>query len=99
MVDFTISSSDFNLCLRAASEAAISLGSMKTTLLHKLLSSSVRMGALLFAVIGTATLTHAGTVLSAVGPTPPGESDKVSCGYLKVYSATQESQWGEGSYY
>jgi len=30
---------------------------------------------------------------------PPGEYDKGLVGYLKVFSSTQESQWGEGSYY
>jgi hypothetical protein len=29
----------------------------------------------------------------------PGQDDSASFGYLKVFSSTQESQWGEGSYY
>ena len=37
--------------------------------------------------------------LPAVGPRPPGIYDGVSCGYLKVFSATEEHQWGEGTYY
>ena len=35
----------------------------------------------------------------AVEPTVVGQYDKPSSGYLKVFSVTQESQWGEGSYY
>jgi hypothetical protein len=37
--------------------------------------------------------------LPAVGPRPSGFYEGVSCGYLKVFSATEEHQWGEGSYY
>jgi hypothetical protein len=29
----------------------------------------------------------------------PGQDDRTSFGYLKVFSSTQESQWGEGSHY
>jgi hypothetical protein len=35
---------------------------------------------------------------TAASTTPP-PNDKASLGYLKVFSTTQESQWGEGSYY
>ena len=35
----------------------------------------------------------------AVEPKPPGQYDPGSVGYLKVFSVTQESPWGEGSYY
>ena len=31
--------------------------------------------------------------------TPTEQYDKDSCGYLNVFSTTQESQWGEGSHY
>jgi hypothetical protein len=41
----------------------------------------------------------AGVIRPAVAPTLPGQDDKVSSGYLEVFSSTQESQWGEGSYY
>ncbi len=36
---------------------------------------------------------------SAVESTATGQDDKASSGYLKVFSATQEAQWGEGSSY
>ena len=42
---------------------------------------------------------------AAAGVTGPekrtfsGQNDQASFGYLKVFSSTQESQWGEGSYY
>jgi hypothetical protein len=49
-----------------------------------------------FLLQGQAT---AGVPLPAVESTHPGQYDKVSFGYLKVFSATQESQWGEGSFY
>ena len=41
----------------------------------------------------------AGVPLSAAGPTDPGQNDKVSVGYLAVFSSTEEAQWGEGPYY
>ena len=40
---------------------------------------------------------HAGPVLPTVGPDT--SYDKVTVGYLKVYSRTEQTQWGEGSYY
>jgi hypothetical protein len=59
----------------------------------------VQAGITLMILTGFSSQVHAGVVLPAVGPTPPGVYDKVSCGYLEVFSATQETQWGEGSYY
>jgi len=88
---FTISSSDFNLGLRGASEGFNRLWSMKTNLLRKFSSIFIQIGALVSALMCSSTLTHAGPVLPAVGPSPPGEYQKVSCGYLEVYSATEES--------
>ena len=41
----------------------------------------------------------ADVTLPAVGPTDPGQNDKVSVGYLTVFSSTEEAQWGEGPYY
>lgn len=38
----------------------------------------------------------AGPVLPAVGPTPPGLENKVTVGYLKVFSRTERSKWGTG---
>jgi hypothetical protein len=70
---------------------------MKTNLLSPFISSLA--GALVLTLVGFSTPVQAGPVLPAVGPTPPGHYDKVSCGYLEVYSRTQEKQWGEGSYY
>jgi hypothetical protein len=66
---------------------------MKTNLLRQFLAI------LTAAVLAPVLPIHAGPVLPEVGPTPPGDYDKVSCGYLKVYSRTQQTQWGEGSYY
>jgi hypothetical protein len=40
---------------------------------------------------------HAGPVLPTVGP--DSNDDKVTCGYLKVYSRTEQTQWGENTYY
>ena len=42
---------------------------------------------------------RAGVTLPEGRPTDPGHDDKASSGYLEVFSSTQESQWGEGSYY
>jgi len=42
---------------------------------------------------------RAGVTLPAVGPTDPGQYDKVSVGYLTVFSSTEETQWGDGPYY
>lgn len=72
---------------------------MKTNLLRKFLTSSTLVGAIASTLTFFATVAHAGPVLPAVGPTPPGVYDKVSCGYLKVFSRTEQTQWGEGSYY
>ena len=41
----------------------------------------------------------AGVTLPVVRPTDPGQNDKVSVGYLMVFSSTEEAQWGEGPYY
>jgi hypothetical protein len=41
----------------------------------------------------------AGVTLPVVSPTDPGQNDKVSVGYLTVFSSTEEAQWGEGPYY
>jgi hypothetical protein len=49
-----------------------------------------------FLLQGQAT---AGVTHPAAGPTDPGQNDKVSVGYLTVFSSTQEAQWGEGSFY
>lgn len=57
------------------------------------------VGALIVAALTTTLPLHAGPVLPEVGPTPPGAYPKISCGYLKVFSRTEQSQWGEGSYY
>jgi hypothetical protein len=70
---------------------------MKTNHLFSL--SSGWIGALVLASVCLSMHVQAGIVLPAVGPHPPGVYDKVSCGYLEVFSATQETQWGEGSYY
>ena len=41
----------------------------------------------------------AGVTLPVVSPTDHGQNDKVSVGYLMVFSSTEEAQWGEGPYY
>jgi hypothetical protein len=62
---------------------------MKSILLRSLLSSSLRASVLGLALIGLSTTTQAGPVLAPVGPRPLGEYEKATCGYLKVYSATE----------
>ena len=42
---------------------------------------------------------RAAVTLPAVGPTDPGQYDKVSVGYLTVFSSTEETQWSDGPYY
>ena len=37
--------------------------------------------------------------LPEVGPTDAGQNDRVSVGYLTVFSSTEEAQWGDGPYY
>jgi hypothetical protein len=64
---------------------------MKTNLLSSFSFSLIQVGALVSALICCAIQAQAGPVLPAVGPNPPGEYQKVSCGYLEVYSATEES--------
>ena len=41
----------------------------------------------------------AGMTRSAMETTPSSQMEKDCIGYLKVFSSTQESQWGEGSFY
>jgi hypothetical protein len=41
----------------------------------------------------------ADVTLPVVSPAEPGQNDKVSVGYLTVFSSTEEAQWGEGPYY
>jgi len=41
----------------------------------------------------------AGVTNSAGTSLPFGQCDPASFGYLKVFSSTQESQWGEGSFF
>jgi len=73
---------------------------MKTTLFRKFVTSTVLAAALTSAFVGlTTTTAQAGPVLAPVGPRAPGDYPKVSCGYLEVFSRTEETQWGEGSYY
>ena len=42
---------------------------------------------------------RAGVTLPEVGPTDPGQNDRVSVGFLTVFSSTEETQWGDGPYY
>ena len=42
---------------------------------------------------------RAGVTLPEMGPTDPGQNDRVSVGYLTVFSSTEEAQWGDGPYY
>ena len=42
---------------------------------------------------------RADVTLPAMGSTDTEQYDKVSVGYLTVFSSTEETQWGEGSYY
>jgi hypothetical protein len=72
---------------------------MKTNLLHRFLRSLTVVAGAILAPALLITTAHAGPVLPVVGPTPPGVYDKVSCGYLKVFSRTEQTQWGEDTYY
>lgn len=38
-------------------------------------------------------------VLPAVGPRPIGEYQETSVGYLKVFSRTEQAEWGDNTYY
>ena len=42
---------------------------------------------------------RAGVTLPEVGPMDAGQNDRVSVGYLTVFSSTEEAQWGDGPYY
>lgn len=42
---------------------------------------------------------RASATLPTVAPAHVGQNDKVTVGYLTVFSSTQETEWGEGSYY
>ncbi len=70
---------------------------MKTTMFPTFLSKLTMAGALALALSSFTTHAQAGAVLAPIGPT--NDNGKVTVGYLKVYSSTQETQWGEGSYY
>ena len=72
---------------------------MKSNLLRSCLCYSTTVVIALLASTLISTPAHAGPVLAPVGPTPPGVYDKVTVGYLRVFSRTEQTQWGEGSYY
>jgi hypothetical protein len=42
---------------------------------------------------------RAGVTLLEVGSMDAGQNDRVSVGYLTVFSSTEEAQWGDGPYY
>jgi hypothetical protein len=69
---------------------------MKTTNLRSLLLNVTAVATVLASAAFTLPA-HAGPTLATVGP----DSDyaKVSCGYLKVFSRTEQTQWGENTYY
>ena len=70
---------------------------MKTNHLRSLLHSFILTVAAVTASVFIAAPAHAGPVLPTVGP--ESQSDGVTCGYLKVYSRTEQTQWGENTYY
>jgi hypothetical protein len=72
---------------------------MKSNLLRSFLCCSTAVVGAFLAPALISTPVHAGPVLAPVGPTPPGVYDKVTVGYLQVFSRTEQTQWGEGSYY
>ncbi|HEX4141227.1 MAG TPA: hypothetical protein VHY09_12830, partial [Candidatus Methylacidiphilales bacterium] len=70
---------------------------MKSTMFRSLLHKFVVTGAVALAPAIIAAPAHAGPVLPTVGP--DNDYARVSCGYLKVYSRTEQTQWGENTYY
>ncbi len=72
---------------------------MKTNPIRKFPRFLAHSALLVLALGYCSTGAQAGPVLQPIGPTPPGHYDKVTCGYLEVYSRTQQYQWGEGGYY
>lgn len=65
---------------------------MKTNLLRRLLSFLPQVAALIVALFGLAPQAFAGSILAAVGPDTSDPNDQpITCGYLKVYSATETS--------
>jgi len=65
---------------------------MKSNLLQKFLCSLSQFGALVLALICITAQAHAGPVLAPVGPdTPDPDDQSITCGYLKVFSATERS--------
>ena len=42
---------------------------------------------------------RAGVTLPQVEPSDPGQNNRVTVGYLTVFSSTEETQWGDGPYY
>jgi hypothetical protein len=69
---------------------------MKTISLRNLFLN-VTVGAALLVPAVLALPAHAGPLLPTVGP--DSNDAKVTCGYLKVYSRTEQTQWGENTYY
>jgi hypothetical protein len=81
-------------CKGCAGTARVCFNSRK--LAARPLKNALTKTAGLFLLLGCLSLQGRAT---AAGPTDFAQNDKVSVGYLKVFSSTQESQWGEGSYY
>src|SRR5580698_523860 len=69
---------------------------MTNNILRGLLPKFTVAVAILAAAVFT-TPAHAGPVLPTVGP--DSDDATVSCGYLKVFSRTEQTQWGENTYY
>ncbi len=70
---------------------------MKTNIVRSFLLKFTMAAIALVATALLFTTAHAGPVLPTVGP----ESDygAVTCGYLKVYSRTEQTEWGDNTYY
>lgn len=72
---------------------------MKTNFRPSLLSAVVQTGALLVLLICAAVPAWADHVLPAVGPRPVGVYPEVSRGYLTVFSRTEQTEWGDNTYF
>jgi hypothetical protein len=60
---------------------------------------SFSAAALVFASSLLFTPVHAGPVLPPVGPTPPGAYEQEENGFLRVFSRTEQTEWGDNTYY
>jgi hypothetical protein len=87
-------------CKGCAGTSRVCFNSRKLALREAVGALVKTVGMLLFlACFSAQGQAKVGVTLSEVVPADEGQQDKVSMGYLTVFSSTEQTQWGDGPYY